>query len=88
MSPDGHVCVSWLSPGAGRSPGGLVQKLTWLPFFARVFGISRLARGLAVMEAMEKNHPHERHSYLAFIAVSPERHGIGLGSRLLKATLK
>jgi ribosomal protein S18 acetylase RimI-like enzyme len=40
------------------------------------------------MEAMEKNHPHVRHFYLALIAVSPEYHGIGLGSRLLKATLK
>ena len=42
----------------------------------------------AIMEAMENNHPREQHFYLAFIAVSPEYHGVGLGSRILKATLK
>src|SRR5262249_23323502 len=88
MSTDGNACVSWLAPDARHSLGGLIQKLRWLPFIVTVCGLSRLTRGLAIMEAMEKNHPHERHFYLALIAVSPEYHGIGLGSRLLKATLK
>jgi ribosomal protein S18 acetylase RimI-like enzyme len=88
MSPDGHACVCWLKPDARRSPGGLIKKLSWLPFFVRVFGLARFTRGMAMMEAMEKNHPSEPHFYLTFIAVSPEYHGIGLGSRILKATLK
>jgi ribosomal protein S18 acetylase RimI-like enzyme len=37
---------------------------------------------------MEKNHPKEPHSYLAFIAVSPEFQGAGLGSLILNATLQ
>jgi ribosomal protein S18 acetylase RimI-like enzyme len=88
MSSDGNACVCWLSPDARRSPGGLVQKLSWLPFFIRVYSPARFTRGMAIMEAMEKNHPRERHFYLTFAAVSPEYHGVGLGSRILKATLK
>jgi ribosomal protein S18 acetylase RimI-like enzyme len=38
-------------------------------------------------EAMGKNHPHERHYYLSFIAVAPRLQGMGLGSALLEATL-
>jgi ribosomal protein S18 acetylase RimI-like enzyme len=88
MSSDGHACVCWLKPDARRSPGGLVKRLSWLPFFVRVFGLARFTRGMAMMEAMEKNHPNGRHFYLTFIAVSPEYHGVGLGSRILNATLK
>ena len=36
MSSDGHACVCWLSPDGRRSPGGIVRKLSWLPFFIRV----------------------------------------------------
>lgn len=88
MSSDGHSCVCWLKPDARRSPGGLIQKLSWLPFFIQVFGLARFTHGMAVIEAMEKNHPHEQHFYLTFVAVSPEYRGVGLGSRILKATLK
>jgi ribosomal protein S18 acetylase RimI-like enzyme len=88
MSSDGNACVCWLKPDARRSPGGLVKKLAWLPFFIRVFGLARFTRGMAMMEAMEKNHPRERHFYLTFAAVSSECRGVGLGSRILKATLE
>ena len=88
MSSGGQACVCWLKPDARRSPGGLVQKLSWLPFFVRVFSLVRFARGMAMLEAMEKNHPGKPHYYLTFIAVAAEYHGVGLGSRILKATLK
>jgi ribosomal protein S18 acetylase RimI-like enzyme len=89
MSSDGHACVCWLKPDARRSPGGLIRKLSWLPFFVRVYSLARFTRGMAIMEAMEKNHPREQqHFYLTFLAVSPEYHGVELGSRILEATLK
>jgi ribosomal protein S18 acetylase RimI-like enzyme len=47
-----------------------------------------MGRGSAMGAAMEKNHPHERHFYLAFIAVAPRLQGLGLGSALLEANLK
>jgi len=37
---------------------------------------------------MEKNHPHEEHFYLAFIAVAPSLQGMGLGSAIMDATLQ
>lgn len=88
MSADASACVCWLSPDARRSPGGLVQKLRWLPFFIRVYGLANFGRSMAILEAMEKNHPPGHHFYLSFIAVSPKYFGMGLGSRLLKATFK
>src|SRR5208283_617616 len=38
-------------------------------------------------DAMERNHPKERHFYLSFIAVAPRLQGLGLGSAVLEATL-
>src|ERR1700683_3537193 len=66
MSSDGHACVCWLKPDARRSPSGLIKKLSWLPFSIGVFGLARFTRGMAMMEAMEKNHPPGRHFYLTF----------------------
>ena len=88
MSSDGNVCVCWLSPEAQRSPRGLVQKLRWLPFFIRVYGLGNFSRSMSIMDAMERNHPPGRHFYLSFIAVSPKYFGMGSGSRILKATFK
>jgi ribosomal protein S18 acetylase RimI-like enzyme len=87
MSADGQACVSWLAPDARRSPT-LLRKVSLLPFLVRVFSLARFGRGLTIMDVMEKNHPPGRHFYLSFIAVAPEYHGLGLGSRILKATLK
>ena len=39
-------------------------------------------------DAMEKNHPHEKHFYLAFIGVAPRLQGLGLGGAMLEANLK
>jgi len=88
MSSDGNACVCWLSPDAQRSPGGLIQKLRWLPFFIHVYGLTNFSRSMSIMDAMERNHPPWRHFYLSFIAVSPKYFGIGLGSRILKSTFK
>jgi GNAT superfamily N-acetyltransferase len=43
-----------------------------------------LARFTALDNAMHQRHPHEPHHYLAFLAVHPDRHGRGYGSRLLE----
>jgi ribosomal protein S18 acetylase RimI-like enzyme len=56
--------------------------------FLRLCGFPRMGRGAAMGETMEKNHPHERHFYLAFIAVAPRLQGLGLGTALLEANLK
>ncbi len=88
MSPDGATCAAWLPPDAPASPGGFVEQMRLLPLFVRLCGFPRLGRGSAMAEAMEQNHPHEAHFYLAFIAVAPRLQGLGLGSAILEATLK
>jgi len=87
MSDDASVCAAWLPPDAPASPGGLFEQLKLLPVFVQLCGFTRLVRGQAMADAMEKNHPYERHYYLAFIAVAPRFQGVGLGSAILEASL-
>jgi GNAT superfamily N-acetyltransferase len=88
MAEDGAVASAWLPPDAPASPGGFFEQVKLLPMFWRLCGIPRLGRGSAMGAAMEKHHPHERHFYLAFIAVAPRFQGMGLGGTLLDANLK
>jgi ribosomal protein S18 acetylase RimI-like enzyme len=88
MADDGAVAAAWLPPDAPASPGGFFEQLKLVPMFVRLCGFPRLGRGSAMGAAMEKNHPHERHFYLAFIAVAPRLQGMGLGGALLEANLK
>jgi ribosomal protein S18 acetylase RimI-like enzyme len=88
MAEDCSVAAAWLPPGAPASPGGVIEQIKLLPMFLRLCGLSRMARGSAMGAAMEKNHPHTPHFYLAFIAVAPGQQGMGLGGALLEANLK
>lgn len=87
MADDASVAAAWLPPGAPASPGGLIEQLKLFPLFVRLCGFSRLTRGSAMADAMEKNHPRTPHYYLAFIAAEPRHQGMGLGSALLESTL-
>lgn len=42
------------------------------------------ARFAALDDAMQRRHPRDPHDYLAFLAVHPDRHGNGYGTRLLR----
>jgi GNAT superfamily N-acetyltransferase len=84
---DGAAAI-WLPPGTPASPGGFFEQLRLLPLFVDLCGWSRLTRGAALADVMEKNHPDKPHFYLGFIAVAPQFQGQGLGSTLLAATLE
>lgn len=88
MSPDASACAVWLPPDAPASPGGVMEQIKLVPMFIRLCGLARLARGSAMADAMEKNHPHDPHHYLAFVAVAPRLQGNGLGGAILEATMK
>jgi ribosomal protein S18 acetylase RimI-like enzyme len=88
VAADASACAAWLPPDVPASPGGFIEQMRLLPLFVRLCGIPRLGRGSAMAAAMEKNHPHAPHFYLAFIAVAPRLQGLGLGSAILEATLK
>ena len=87
MANDASVCAAWLPPDAPASPGGFWEQMKLMPMFVRLCGFPRLSRGSAMGDAMEKNHPHERHYYLAFIAVAPRLQGIGLGGAILESCI-
>ncbi len=87
LSEDASAAAAWLPPEAPASPGGFAEQMRLLPLFVRLCGFPRLMRGSAMADAMEKNHPAERHFYLAFIAVAPRLQGLGLGGALLEATV-
>jgi GNAT superfamily N-acetyltransferase len=88
MSDDGAACTMWLPPDVPASPVGAVAQLRLLSLFVRVCGFDRLPRAAALSGAEEKAHPSEKHFYLLFMAVSPRLQGKGLGSAILKATLR
>jgi GNAT superfamily N-acetyltransferase len=81
------VAAVWIPPDAPASPGGFFDQLRLLPLFLRLCGLPRFRRGAAMGDAMEKNHPHESHYFLAFLAVAPRLQGLGLGSAMLAANL-
>ena len=58
------------------------EQLRLLPAMGAAFRryLPRVIRAIAALEA---NHPHERHWYLPFIGVRPDRQGNGIGSALL-----
>jgi GNAT superfamily N-acetyltransferase len=82
------VTAVWIPPDAPSSPGGFFEQLRLVPMFLRLCGWSRLMRGASIGDAMERGHPHERHFYLAFVAVAPRLQGMGLGGTILEANLK
>jgi GNAT superfamily N-acetyltransferase len=67
----------WAPPGA-----------TFDPALAALAG-DATARTGAMMELLDRNHPHEPdHLYLALLGVVPDHQGIGVGSALLRAVLE
>jgi RimJ/RimL family protein N-acetyltransferase len=73
-----------LQPGAWRLPTRVL--FTQGPGFARVFG-ARLPRAAGLLSLIERRHTRELHYYFAFIGVSPEAQGQGLGTALMRPTL-
>ena len=81
------VAAAWLPPDVPVTPGGFAEQMKLMPLILRLCGVPRLRRATAMAESMEKNHPKERHFYLAYLAVAPRLQGLGLGGALLEATL-
>jgi ribosomal protein S18 acetylase RimI-like enzyme len=77
--------ATWLPPG-GWDVGPVTQILLLPGMVVRVgFSLGRL---LHAIETLESNHPKEKHFYLPFMGVIPERQGKGSGSILLSPVLE
>jgi GNAT superfamily N-acetyltransferase len=73
-----------LPPGAWRLPTRVL--FAQGPSFARTFG-ARLPRAAGLLSTIERRHIREAHYYFAYVGVSPEAQGRGLGSALMRPTL-
>jgi GNAT superfamily N-acetyltransferase len=88
--------VTWTTAGrAGAAIWALPDR--WqvtLPQLGRL--VRRLGRGVGVrgpivtwgFAGIERNHPRDRHLYLAVLGVEPEQQGAGLGSALIAPGLE
>jgi GNAT superfamily N-acetyltransferase len=75
----------WTPPGQGKL--SLMENLRLMPTIARIWGrgTPRALRGLSHMES---NYPEKPHYHLVFLGVEPEEQGQGIGSRLMRPTLR
>jgi GNAT superfamily N-acetyltransferase len=74
----------WAPPGATFEPDAEAR------FEATMAALAgdAMARAGALMDLMDRNHPHEPdHLYLALLGVVPDHQGTGVGSALLRAVL-
>lgn len=88
MNEDAGAVALWLPPPQTALNLTVAQEVAALPVFLWVVGLSRIARMQRLRAAFDAHHPQAPHWYLFFLAVDPDRQGQGLGSAMLKATLR
>jgi GNAT superfamily N-acetyltransferase len=74
----------WLPPDKWHL--GRLAQLRLLPGMIGAMG-TRLPQVLRAISTIESNHPRERHYYLPFVGVEPERQGRGIGTSLMRPVL-
>jgi ribosomal protein S18 acetylase RimI-like enzyme len=84
----GGAAAVWID-SERLGPNPLLQELRGLPTLIGATGWRRFPRMLALRREMDRHHPIERpHAYLWLLGVHPRIQGLGVGSRLLAATLR
>lgn len=82
------ACAMWLPPGKWLSAPSIREIFDMLPGLIQWMGISRVNRWITMLTTEAKYRPKNPHFYLAFLGVSKDRQGQGIGSSLLNYTLK
>lgn len=89
-----------IEAGAATEAGGFAGVSLWIPpgleadeenllaVLEAAVPAGRQAALWAVLEQMDRFHPHESHWYLPLLGVSPGNQGQGLGSALLESALE
>jgi GNAT superfamily N-acetyltransferase len=80
-----EAAAIWAPPGQWKLPVKDIVMNT--PAFLRVMGL-RFPSSLKILNALEKNHPHEPHYYLEFIGTDPAQQGNGFGSELMRPVIE
>lgn len=76
--------AAWEGPGHKASP---LAELREQPRFLSAIGLRNLRRARELFAAFEDHRPTHPHWYLAYVAVTPEAQGSGVGTRLLRHRL-
>jgi GNAT superfamily N-acetyltransferase len=79
----GAAC--WMPPGTADQ--SVLEQLLMLPGLVAACGRA-FPRAMSILNAFDKDHPHEPHWYLPVIAVAPEWQGRGFGAALLRPVLE
>lgn len=82
VAEGGAASALWLPPGVQSDTEALGQLI------GGAIEAEKLEDIGAVVESMGQYHPHEPHWYLAMVGVDPARQGQGLGSAILKESLR
>ena len=83
-TPDGDGAALWLPPGEELlADAGAEATVAEMAHRAGP-AADRLLEAFGILG---EHHPHEPHWYLGFVGVDPALQGLGLGGRLLRATL-
>jgi len=82
VSADFAAAALWLPPGIGIDNEALDA------LFAEAVSAEKNAEMADIVPGFATFHPHEPHWYLAMLGVDPARQGRGLGSLMLKHTLR
>lgn len=82
VAGDGAAAALWLPPDVESDSEAMLQVVL------AAIAPERLGVIAEVGETMRQHHPHEPHWYLAMIGVDPARQGEGLGSAILKESLR
>jgi GNAT superfamily N-acetyltransferase len=80
---DDGACALWLAPGEpALTRGEQLRMLSIIP------GLGwRAPRTLAVLDLMDRKHPHEPHWYLFLVGSDPARRGQGHGRAVIQPVL-
>ncbi len=78
----------WLPAGAHAFATSAFGEVMRLPFFLSVAGFSGMRRAQALGAELAAHHPSAPHAHLVFLGVAPKAQGLGIGSAILKTTLR
>jgi ribosomal protein S18 acetylase RimI-like enzyme len=78
----------WCPPGVTAFDLTPVRQLLFMPLLLSVAGVEGLRRALALGEELARRHPHEAHAHLVFLGVRVRSQGKGIGSAMLRETMR
>ncbi|MGE3251795.1 MAG: GNAT family N-acetyltransferase [Hyphomonadaceae bacterium] len=78
----------WCMPGVTAFDLTPLRQLLLTPLLLQVAGVDGMKRAFETGETLAAHHPHVPHAHLVFLGVASRAQGQGVGSAILKRTLR